>query len=201
MMMDVRKLAAGLREKYGYATSIDVPLSVGEEQSKETDLLVSERETDQLPQQDNPPKQFDNRSRFISPIDLSKGKVVISLAEMEHTTNALRTNIDVDVETSDVRRIGNLTSRPSSPSKTQRLESQAGDEDAAQMSVVAQAISASQREILLLRNELNFELWIQRENVKHIGRLYQDRILMRSAEAERQGLVRMIFFPYERRES
>ncbi|EKM83057.1 hypothetical protein AGABI1DRAFT_118451 [Agaricus bisporus var. burnettii JB137-S8] len=188
MMMDVRKLAAGLREKYGYATSNDVPLSVGEEQSKETDLLVSERETDQLPQQDNPPKQFDNRSRFISPIDLSKGKVVISLAEMEHTTNALRTNIDVDVETSDVRRIGNLTSRPSSPSKTQRLEPQAGDEDAAQMSVVAQAISASQREILLLRNELNFELWIQRENVKHIGRLYQDRILMRSAEAERQGL-------------
>lgn len=200
-MMDVRKLAAGLREKYGYATSIDVPLSVGEEQSKETDLLVSERETDQLPQQDNPPKQFDNRSRFISPIDLSKGKVVISLAEMEHTTNALRTNIDVDVETSDVRRIGNLTSRPSSPSKTQRLESQAGDEDAAQMSVVAQAISASQREILLLRNELNFELWIQRENVKHIGRLYQDRILMRSAEAERQGLVRIIFLPYERRKS
>lgn len=201
MMMDVRKLAAGLREKYGYATSIDVPLSVGEEQSKETDLLVSERETDRLPQQDNPPKQFDNRSRFISPIDLSKGKVVISLAEMEHTTNALRTNIDVDVETSDVRRIGNLTSRPSSPSKTQRLESQAGDEDAAQMSVVAQAISASQREILLLRNELNFELWIQRENVKHIGRLYQDRILMRSAEAERQGLVRIIFLPYERRKS
>lgn len=201
MMMDVRKLAAGLREKYGYATSIDVPLSVGEEQSKEMDLLVSEEETDQLPQEDNPPKQFDNRSRFISPIDLSKGKVVISLAEMEHTTNALRTNIDVDVETSDVRRIGNLTSRPSSPSKTQRLESQAGDEDAAQMSVVAQAISASQREILLLRNELNFELWIQRENVKHIGRLYQDRILMRSAEAERQGLVRIIFLPYERRKS
>jgi len=45
-----------------------------------------------------------------------------------------------------------------------------------------------QREILLLRNELNFELWVSRENVKHIGRLYQDHILSRSAEAERQGL-------------
>jgi hypothetical protein len=54
---------------------------------------------------------------------------------------------------------------------------------------VIEAIAGLQREILLLRNELNFELWVSRENVKHIGRLYQDRILSRNAEAERQGLV------------
>jgi len=54
--------------------------------------------------------------------------------------------------------------------------------------MVSQAISGLQREILLLRNDLNFELWLSRENSKHIGRLYQDQILMRTAETERQGL-------------
>ncbi|KDQ60747.1 hypothetical protein JAAARDRAFT_151426 [Jaapia argillacea MUCL 33604] len=53
---------------------------------------------------------------------------------------------------------------------------------------VAQAITSLQREVLLLRNELNFELWLNRENVKQIGRLYQGRILSRNAEIERQGL-------------
>ncbi|KAJ6455704.1 hypothetical protein C8R45DRAFT_881137 [Mycena sanguinolenta] len=53
---------------------------------------------------------------------------------------------------------------------------------------IAQAISGLQREVLRLRSELNFELWLSRENVKHIGRLYQDRILSRDAEVERQGL-------------
>ena len=54
---------------------------------------------------------------------------------------------------------------------------------------VAQAISALQREVLLLRNDLNLELWTARENVAHIGRLYKDRVLSRNEEAERQGLV------------
>lgn len=54
---------------------------------------------------------------------------------------------------------------------------------------VTQAISGLQREVLTLRNELNFELWLSRENVKHIGRLFQDRIISRNAEVERQGLV------------
>lgn len=54
---------------------------------------------------------------------------------------------------------------------------------------VALATAGLQREVLLLRNELNFELWMTRENVKHIGRLYEDRVLSRTAEIERQGLV------------
>ncbi|EKM55596.1 uncharacterized protein PHACADRAFT_121237 [Phanerochaete carnosa HHB-10118-sp] len=53
---------------------------------------------------------------------------------------------------------------------------------------VAVAIAGLQREILMLRSELNFELWMARENVKHIGRLYQDRVVSRTAEVERQGL-------------
>ena len=54
---------------------------------------------------------------------------------------------------------------------------------------VALAIAGLQREVLMLRCELNFELWMARENVKHIGRLYQDRVVSRTAEVERQGLV------------
>lgn len=53
---------------------------------------------------------------------------------------------------------------------------------------MVQALAGLQREVLLLRNELNFELWNARENVKHIGRLYQDRVLSKTAEMERQGL-------------
>lgn len=54
---------------------------------------------------------------------------------------------------------------------------------------VSQAISGLQREIILIRNELFFELWLSRQNIQHIGRLFQDRILSKAAEAERQGLV------------
>lgn len=53
-----------------------------------------------------------------------------------------------------------------------------------------QAISKLQRDVLLLRNELNLELWLNRENVKHIGRLYEEKILSKNAEIERQALVR-----------
>ncbi|EIN07442.1 hypothetical protein PUNSTDRAFT_105179 [Punctularia strigosozonata HHB-11173 SS5] len=51
-----------------------------------------------------------------------------------------------------------------------------------------QTVSNLQREILLLRNELNFEVWLSRENVKHIGRLYKNHILTKDAEVEQQGL-------------
>ncbi|KAI0831375.1 hypothetical protein BC628DRAFT_1311767 [Trametes gibbosa] len=52
----------------------------------------------------------------------------------------------------------------------------------------AQAISSLQREVLLLKNELNLELWTTRENVKHIGRLYKERVLSRTEEDERQSM-------------
>ncbi|KIK59820.1 hypothetical protein GYMLUDRAFT_659968 [Collybiopsis luxurians FD-317 M1] len=56
------------------------------------------------------------------------------------------------------------------------------------ISLSRSTISTLQREILLLRTELNFEMWLSRENMKHIGRLYQDRVVNRNAERERQGL-------------
>ncbi|KAF5391254.1 hypothetical protein D9757_001967 [Collybiopsis confluens] len=57
-----------------------------------------------------------------------------------------------------------------------------------EVSIPSLAMSALQREILILRTELHFQLWLSRENVKHIGRLYQDRVVNRNAEKERQGL-------------
>ncbi|KAJ7582870.1 hypothetical protein C8J56DRAFT_955946 [Mycena floridula] len=51
-----------------------------------------------------------------------------------------------------------------------------------------EAIAQLQRELLLLRSEFNFQVWLSAENVKHIGRLFKDRVLSKTAEAERQAL-------------
>ncbi|KAG6845739.1 hypothetical protein H0H87_005005, partial [Tephrocybe sp. NHM501043] len=93
---------------------------------------------------------------LLRPIDLSNEKATISLTDMINTTVVLRSNLDP-------------------PS-----EAGSGPEEISPH--IVQIISGLQRELLLLRNELNFELWLSRENVKHIGRLYQDRIQFKSAE-------------------
>jgi hypothetical protein len=62
-------------------------------------------------------------------------------------------------------------------------------------SSVVQAITGLQREVLLLRNELNFESWLARENVRQIGRLFEQRIMSRNAEVERQNLVSTFVHP------
>lgn len=59
---------------------------------------------------------------------------------------------------------------------------------------VAQAMASLQREVLLLKTELNFELWLTRQNVQQVVRLYENRIASRDAEMERQGLVRPHIF-------
>lgn len=195
-MMDIRNLAAGLRERYGYTASNDLSHPTGEAQPDETGVgeevpLSKDEGENELDKsaQDDANQDLESPSRFISPLDLSNGKAVVSLANMVHATNALKANIDVEFVTPDVQWLGYLPSRSPSPSKQQQHVPQRRVTESTNMGNVAQAISGLQREVLLLRNELNFELWIQRENVKHIGRLYQDRILMKSAEAERQGLV------------
>ncbi|KAL1944505.1 hypothetical protein VTO73DRAFT_2935 [Trametes versicolor] len=73
---------------------------------------------------------------------------------------------------------------PPTPSQSEHSK----DSDGSLPRHVAQAISALQREVLLLKNELNLELWTTRENVKHIGRLCKDRVVSRTEEVERQGL-------------
>jgi hypothetical protein len=101
---------------------------------------------------------------------------------------ALKTNIDIDIlKPVSAPKSGFIPNEAKPSASEQEPTSSGGDSEAA--SHVIQTINDLQREVLLLRNELNFELWHSRENSKHIGRLYEDRILMRTAESERQGLV------------
>ncbi|KAI8378436.1 Hamartin protein-domain-containing protein [Blakeslea trispora] len=49
-------------------------------------------------------------------------------------------------------------------------------------------VAALKREVLLLRNELNFELFLKQQHLQHIGRLHREHVLDTSVEAERQQL-------------
>lgn len=51
-------------------------------------------------------------------------------------------------------------------------------------------LAALKREVLLLRNELNFELFLKQQHLQHIGRLHREHVLDSSVEAERQQLVK-----------
>ncbi|QRW18801.1 hypothetical protein RhiXN_00207 [Rhizoctonia solani] len=51
-----------------------------------------------------------------------------------------------------------------------------------------EALSILQRDVLILRNQLNFEIYLKELVQQHVGRLHQDKIVSRSEEAERQSL-------------
>lgn len=61
-------------------------------------------------------------------------------------------------------------------------------------SVGSQATSVSllQRENLLLRNELNFELYLKEQHLRHIGRLHREKVTDTALEAERQNLYHTV---------
>ncbi|TBU50853.1 hypothetical protein BD309DRAFT_1025514 [Dichomitus squalens] len=135
-------------------------------------------------------------------------RLKVSLSEMVATSVALRSGFDVEIvdapsewsttlfplqpRTRSPSRNDGESPQPreegGEPSPGPRPSDKATQGDGTVPAHVAQAISALQREILLLRNDLNLELWTARENVAHIGRLYKDRVLSRNEEAERQGL-------------
>ena len=179
-MLDIRNLAVGIRTRY----SLD----------KQDSSSTTSKESD------DPPDVTDG-PRFLRPIDLSSGRTVISLQDMIHTTIALKSNLDLQViqpssAWSPAVFSSTPVSSPLNPSSSSQGSSYSQGPSSSQglsTSLVAQAISGLQREILLLRNDLNFELWLSRENAKHISRLYQDQILMRTAETERQALVSVLF--------
>ncbi|KAI0310892.1 hypothetical protein OF83DRAFT_1226103 [Amylostereum chailletii] len=117
----------------------------------------------------------------------------VSLQDMMNTSIALKSYLDVDVVDPTPVWPYNLFPAKSgplsaTPSHISLISSGESPESNKVPSHVAQAISALQREVLLLKNELNFESWLARENVKHIAKLYEHRLLSRHAEAERQGL-------------
>jgi len=119
------------------------------------------------------------------------GKPKVSLQEMVNVSMALKSDLDIEiVDTLLVwpRTLFPLDALTSTPTRV-ALPGVADSDDDDIPPHIAEAISGLQRQVLLLKNELNFELWLTRENVKRIGRLYEQRILSRNAEVERQGLV------------
>ncbi len=191
-MLDLRNLVVAMRARYHptYQEQKDTPptfttqVSSPSEASSGTDF---DRKTNEGGSSPIP--------RVIRPIDPSSGKAIISLQDMINVTIALKSNLDVEVVQPSSQWPHSLfqsNSIPTSRATTPPPEVSPNEES--NTAQVAQAISGLQREILLLRNDLNFELWLSRENAKHIGRLYEERVLMKSTEAERQGLVLHVCF-------
>ncbi|CAO1635196.1 unnamed protein product [Parajaminaea phylloscopi] len=76
-----------------------------------------------------------------------------------------------------------------SPASGASLEDQ--QNRAAKLEVYAE-LKYLQRENLLLRNEINFELYLKDQHLRHIGRLHRDRIKDSRLEAERQNLYQTV---------
>lgn len=210
-MLDLRNATLGMRERHPELSRITYtaqePLPPLEESEGEYSFFASSpspMHADELTVVDPTPHP--------QPVDLDPGpsdRPRISLQDMVSASIALKSSLDVEIlGPSATWPTGIFPTATSSPSKgsislpsendqpisasTSLLQPEPRTHDDPLPHHVVQAISGLQREVLLLRNELNFELWLSRENVRHIGRLYQDRILSKNAEAERQGLVRFL---------
>lgn len=85
-----------------------------------------------------------------------------------------------------------------SPSRATRGKTHQGRSDRAALNEVSThpgaytVVKYLQRENLLLRGELNFELYLKDQHLRHIGRLLSNRIKASSSEAQRQNLIRMV---------
>ncbi len=126
-----------------------------------------------------------------APLDFLSRKAPMPLQEMISASFALKSNINLGAE-KPIPQLPQFVFTPNSmpPSRgSVRSFSPNESKDQNVPSHILQVVTSLQREVLLLRNELNFELWLSRNNIKHISRMYQDRSLVKSAEAERQGLV------------
>ncbi|KAJ7098041.1 hypothetical protein B0H15DRAFT_823860 [Mycena belliarum] len=171
MMLDIRNAALGLRE-----------------------MLVEQGATidRRLPSTPSIADSDDGGKTPMHAMGLSAGEAHISLEDMIATSVALKSNLNVEIQPPLSQWPETLF--PSSGGSPTLPPAALPPQPACDLATdnipchVIQAISGLQREVLLLRNELNFELWLSRENVKHVGRLYRDRILSRDAEVERQGL-------------
>lgn len=172
MMLDIRNTALGLRERY------ESKGPIVNYQASDTPSLGGSSDGGRTP---------------MHTMGLATKEAHISLEDMIATSVALKSNLNLSIEPVGSQWPGSLfasasdsPARPSVSLPSESMQVRSGENIP---SHVAQAISGLQREVLLLRSELNLELWLSRENVKHVGRLYQERILSRDAEVERQGLV------------
>ncbi|KAF9053545.1 hypothetical protein BDZ89DRAFT_1056142 [Hymenopellis radicata] len=121
-------------------------------------------------------------------VDPSSSVPRISLQDMVATSVALKSNLNVQIINPTSQWPTSMFAHPSKEDMSRPasvLSSGSSDDVPAH---ITQAIASLQREVVLLRNELNFEIWLSRENVQHVGRLYQERIVSNNVEVERQGL-------------
>ncbi|KDN51454.1 hypothetical protein K437DRAFT_52180 [Tilletiaria anomala UBC 951] len=81
----------------------------------------------------------------------------------------------------------NRHSLVASLSNSTRFTDSSGQSRPARAEVYSE-LMALQRENLLMRNELNFELYLKEQHLRHIGRLHRERINDTALEAERQNL-------------
>lgn len=130
----------------------------------------------------------------------SRGRFSISLRDIVATSIALKSGVDIEVDVEGSQPTWPDLLSFDSPGKSsisfppevkpvkphQTRDKEIPDH-------VAGAISALQRKLILINNELNCELWLARRNVEHIGRLKKECELAKSAEGERQGLVGSLF--------
>jgi hypothetical protein len=127
----------------------------------------------------------------MQPLDLEDGKMkkpMVSVQDMLSTSLLLRSSTDVEIVGLTKASHTDKFRSFSLPAEHQArgVGSGVGDSNSQR---IAEVLATLQREVILLRNELNLELWVNRENVKHIGRLYEEHVLSRNAEVERQALV------------
>ena len=128
----------------------------------------------------------------------SRGRFRISLRDIVATSVALKSGIDIEVVDGESQQtwpdllfFGLKRNVSLPPEGISVKPSPARDKEVPEH--VAEAISALQRKLILMNNELNCELWLARRNMEHIGRLKKECELAKSAEGERQGLVRFLF--------
>lgn len=136
-----------------------------------------------------------------------QGRYRVSMQDIIATSVALKSGLDIEVEgENSAAAWPNVlySSMPSPGRRSLKLPPDSGsvrsysgrDEDNELPLHVAEAVSGLQRQLLLLSNELNLELWLARKNTQFITRLNQERILALHAEGERQGLVGPILSVY-----
>lgn len=169
--------------------------------------IVSQQTEGNYPPGDTPPPTTGPLSipstGGLSHTEEPRGRFRISLRDIVATSVALKSGMEIEVDVGESQPtwpdllLFNSSSSPGNRSILLPLEGKpikqlpAGDKEIPDH--VAEAISALQRKLILINNELNCELWLARRNVEHINRLKKECELAKSAEGERQGLVSSLF--------
>jgi hypothetical protein len=123
----------------------------------------------------------------------------VSVREMIATTIALKSGADLEIVDPPGHWLpeptlltADVTSPPSSVPLVETLAIPTAPSDAGEglRAKALQAVAILQRESLLLRNELNYQLWLKRGLLQNVARLQQERVAAFKSDLEMQHLVR-----------